>query len=316
MTLSQLEYILAIEKYRHFEKAAQSCFVTQPTLSMQVQKFEKELGVTIFDRSKNPIMPTLEGELILKQAKRVIQENKKIKDIILESQKMLCGNLKLAVIPTLAAYLIPLFANEFSQHYPGVELVIQESKTEDIIELLDSNEIDAGLLVTPLYIDNVIEKPLYYEPFQLFIDPKHHLSAKNSIKQDDLCINDIWLLNKGNCFRDQVLNICSESKNKDDSNLKFESGNFETLKNMVLQCSGYTILPQMAVDQLHSEQKKFVRPFEGAPPTREVSIVYNKNYNKQRILSALEEMIIKSVPQEFKELKNQDKQIIEITAKS
>ncbi len=314
MTITQLEYVLAVNKYRHFGKAASSCFVTQPTLSMQLQKLEDELDVIIFDRSKSPILPTSEGEAIIQQAQVVVRENKKILDIVKDGKGKLAGQFKLAVIPTLAPYLIPLFARNFVTKYPEVRLIIEEAKTEDIIKLLETDDIDAGLLVTPLHDDSIIERVLYYEPFYLFVDPKHPLSKKKKVNQADLDLKDIWLLNKGNCFRDQVLNICADSKSYNDANdnLKFESGNFETLKNMVLKYSGHTILPHIAVSQLTPSRAKLIREFSKPVPTREVSLIHSRSFLKERIIDALEQEIINTIPKELKTLKSRDLEIVEI----
>lgn len=314
MTITQLKYVLAVNKYRHFGKAAAACFVTQPTLSMQLQKLEEELDVIIFDRSKNPILPTHEGEAIIKQAQIAVRENEKILDVVKNCKGKLAGDFRLAVIPTLAPYIIPLFAKNFVSKYPDVRLIIEEAKTEDIIKLLETDDIDAGILVTPLHDDTLIERVLYYEPFYLFVDPNNPLSKKKKVDQSDLNLKDIWLLNKGNCFRDQVLNICSDKKKYDESNdnLKFESGNFETLKNMVLKYSGYTLLPHLAVSQLTPSRTKLTREFCKPVPTREVSIVHSRSFLKEKIIDALEQEIIKAVPKELKTLKNRDVEVVEI----
>ena len=252
MTLTQLEYILAVNKFRHFGKAARSCFVTQPTLSMQLHKLEDELGVVIFDRSKSPVLPTSEGERIINQARVVIREEKRLLDLVQQSKDELAGEFRLAVIPTLSTYILPLFLQVFVDKYPGLNLVIEESKTEEIVGLLAEDQMDAGLLVTPLNDDALIERALFYEPFYLFVAPEHPLAKRKKIREDDLDLKEIWLLNKGNCFRDQVLNICSERKEEQEvgGSIRFESGNLETLKNMVLTSSGYTVLPHLAVSQL------------------------------------------------------------------
>lgn len=313
MTLTQLEYVLAVNKYKHFGKAAESCFVTQPTLSMQLQKLEEELDVTIFDRSKSPIKPTDEGLKIIEQAKKIIQEQKKMFSIIDENKGEVNGDFKLAVIPTLSPFIIPMFIHDFMENYPKVNLQIKENTTEEIIELIKNDEIDAAILVTPLHEKTIIERVLYYEPFYLFASTGHSLSKKNKIKEEDLDINEIWLLNKGNCFRDQVLNICQNRQNAQLTNpINFESGNFETLKNMVLKGSGYTLLPQMAVDQLSTAHKKLTRPFYRPIPTREVSLVHSKHCVKNKILDALEEEILACVPDELREFKKRDQQVIEI----
>ncbi len=314
MTITQLEYVLAVNKFRHFGKAAKHCHVTQPTLSMQLQKLEEELDIIVYDRSKNPIIPTREGEALIAQAKIVIKENRKILEVIQQEKMKLNGTFNLGVIPTLAPYIIPLFADHFSKKYPEIQLIIEECKTEDIISLLDEDELDGGLLVTPLHNDSLIERVLYYEPFYLFIDDMMPLAKKKKIRQADLSLKEIWMLNKGNCFRDQVLNICNdrEQLNNLNDNLHFESGNFETLKNMVVRSSGYTILPHMAVGQLAPAQRKMVREFTNPVPTREVSLVYGRTFLKERIIDALEDVIISVVPKDLKTLKGRELEIVEI----
>lgn len=313
MTITQLEYILAVDKYRHFGRAARSCNVTQPTLSMQLQKAEEELGIILFDRSKNPILPTDEGGQIIAQARLVLREYKKIFSIIDANKAEVRGEFRLGVIPTLAPYVIPLFAGSFVEKYPDVILTIEEFKTEDIIELLDRDEIDAGLLVTPIKGENFIERVLFHEPFSIFASKDHHLLKKNKIKDKDLNTSDVWLLNEGHCFRQQVLNLCKLSRESGHRiNLKFESGNLETLKNMVLNSSGYTLLPQLAVMNLSKEDRIHVREFQSPIPTREVSLVHNRIFLKEKIISALEESIIENLPESLKSMKKKNYEIISI----
>lgn len=312
MTLTQLEYALAVNKFRHFGQAAKACHVTQPTLSMQLQKLEDELGVFLFDRSKSPVLPTAEGEAILKQAQIVIQESKKIYSIVDSAEEELTGEFRLSVIPTLSPYVLPLFLKKFGEQFPKVKLIIEENKTEDIIRLLGNDEIDAGLLVTPLHEDSLIERVLFYEPFQLFASSDHKLLKKNKVKEADLSEDDLWLLNEGHCFRDQVLNICSMNRSKKEEYLKFESGNLETLKNLVLKGDGYTLLPQLASMNLPSNQKKQLREFSKPIPTREISLVYSRSFLKERIINALEQVILASLPKNLKSLKTSEVEIVEI----
>ncbi len=314
MTLTQLEYILAVNKFRHFGKAARSCFVTQPTLSMQLQKLEDEFGVVIFDRSKSPVLTTSEGERIIDQARVIIREEKRLLDLVQQSKDELAGEFRLAVIPTLSTYILPLFLQAFVDKYPGLNLVIEESKTEEIVELLAEDEMDAGLLVTPLNDDTLIERVLFYEPFYLFVAPEHPLAKRKKIREDDLDLKEIWLLNKGNCFRDQVLNICAESGKEEEvgGNIRFESGNLETLKNMVLTSSGYTVLPHLAVSQLSAQRRRLIREFHPPVPTREVSLVYARSVLKARVIDALEEPILKRLPRALEAIDPRDGEVVEI----
>ncbi len=312
MTITQLEYVLAVDKFRHFGKAAKACNVTQPTLSMQLQKAEEELGVVLFDRSKNPILPTPEGEKIIVQARSVIREYKKIFSIIDASKEDVSGEFRLGVIPTLTPYVVPLFAGAFVKKYPQVNLTIEEFKTEDIIELLNKDELDAGLLVTPLVGETFIERVLFHEPFSVFASKNHQLLKKTKIRDRDLDTSDVWLLNEGHCFRQQVLNICRIKDKGTHDNLKFESGNLETLKNMVTNSNGYTLLPQLAVNNLSNEDKKFVREFQSPVPTREISLVHNRIFLKEKIITALEEEIVDHLPDSLKSLKKKNIEIISI----
>jgi len=313
MTLTQLEYILAVNKYRHFGKAAKACFVTQPTLSMQVHKLEDEMGILVFDRSKSPVMPTPEGKAVIDQARVVVRERKRLLDVVQQTKGALSGDFRLAVIPTLSPYVLPLFVERFVQAQPDLNLIIEECKTEEIVALLAQDEIDAGLLVTPLHDDSLTELPLFYEPFYLFVDPDHPLAKKKKIRQEDLDLGEIWLLNKGNCFRDQVLNICADDQGSEPGTVRFESGNFETLKNMVLTSSGYTILPDLAVRQLSAQRKRLVRPFRQPVPTREISLVYGRSVLRKRVIDALEEAIVKAIPKELRAINRRDVEVVEIT---
>ncbi|MGZ3788498.1 MAG: hydrogen peroxide-inducible genes activator [Bacteriovorax sp.] len=316
MTITQLEYILAVEKYRHFGKAAKACNVTQPTLSMQLQKAEEELGVVLFDRSKNPIMTTDEGGRIIEQARVVIREYKKIFSIIDALKDEVSGDFRLGVIPTLSPYVVPLFAGHFVNQYPHVNLTIEEFKTEEIIDLLNKDELDAGLLVTPLEGETFIERVLFHEPFSVFASKNHPLLKKPKVKDKDLNSSDVWLLNEGHCFRQQVLNLCKISKDTSNhENLKFESGNLETLKNMVLNSEGYTLLPELAVINLSNEDKKHVREFQVPVPTREVSLVHNRIFLKEKIISALEESIIENLPPSLSSLKKKNIEVVSIAKK-
>lgn len=313
MTITQLEYILAVEKYRHFQKAAKACSVTQPTLSMQLQKAEEELGVVLFDRSKNPIRTTSDGEKVIEQARLVIREYKKIYSIIDSNKDAVQGNFRLGVIPTLAPYVIPLFVSTFIKKYPRVNLTIEEFKTEEIIALLATDDLDCGLLATPLVGENFIERVLFYEPFSVFASEGHALLKKIKVKDTDLNSSDVWLLNEGHCFRQQVLNLCNISKTVGlHDNLKFESGNLETLKNMVLHSNGYTLLPELAVLNLSNDDKKFIREFQKPIPTREVSLVHNRIFLKEKIISALEETIIECLPNHLVSFKKKNIEIIDI----
>lgn len=313
MTVTQLEYALAVYKHRHFGRAAEACHITQPTLSMQLQKLEDELGVILFDRSKNPIIPTQEGERVISQAQNVIQEYKKIYQVIDQGQKDLVGDFRLGVIPTLSPYLIPVFAATFCRKYPQVNLYIHEHKTEDILDLLEKDELDAGLLVTPLYQDNLIERTLFHEPFYLFVSADSPFSEKEMIKESELKSEGLWLLTEGHCMRNQMTKICSmKNHTQQGGNLHFESGNIETLMNMVIESSGYTLIPHLALKGLSPAKKKMVRSFQQPVPSREISLVHRRIFLKERHIDALEREILMNLPKDIISLKNSKHKIIDI----
>lgn len=299
MTLQQLEYIRALDIERNFVRAAERCFVTQPSLTMQVQKLEEQLGVKIFDRSKKPLIPTPLGALIVAQAKVVLKEAERIKELINEQEGKLTGELVIGIIPTLAPYLVPLFVPKFERDYPDIRLVVQELQTDIIVKRLRSDELDLGILVTPLEEKGIHESVLFNEPMMAYVGRNHRLFNKKSISASDLDLDDTWLLSEGHCFRAQVLNICASNKNDHGYNFVFESGSLETLERLVEEHRGMTILPYLATLRLKEEQRQLLREFKGTPPVREVSIVTNRVHVKTAMIDALACTIKASVPPEL-----------------
>ncbi|KQB99245.1 hydrogen peroxide-inducible genes activator [Pedobacter sp. Hv1] len=306
MTLVQLEYIVAVDTYRSFVSAAEKCFVTQPTLSMQVQKLEEFLNVKIFDRSKQPIIPTEIGAQIIDQARIVLQENKKIKEIISSQQQDVIGELKIGIIPTIAPYLLPEVIASMLKKYPDLKLLIWEYTTEDIIHHLKTGIIDCGILATPLVDTNISETPLYYENFVSYISKNSKLFKKKAIDADDLEDENIWLLNEGHCMRTQVLNICRSTKNNRLQSLTYNTGSVETLIRMVDVNDGATLLPELALADLTVKQLNKVRYFKSPEPVREISLVTHKNFIKKRMLNALREEILAVIPKTMKQRKKKD----------
>ncbi len=312
MTITQLEYVLAVEKFKHFGKAAKSCNVSQPTLSMQIQKMEEDLKVIIFDRSKSPIITTDIGRIIIEQARIIIKEYKKIYEVTKNNKDEVAGSFRLAVIPTISPYLIPLFLKKFTQTFPHVELIIEELTTSDIIKKLETDEIDAGILATPLKNNQLIERVLYYESFFLFTAKDSPYFSKITINEDALDSKGLWLLSEGHCLRDQVMRVCRLKREK-GSQVEFASGNLETLKNLVLKHGGYTLLPELMVNDLSSEEKKQIKEIVPKAPAREISLVHSRSYLKENILNSLEEMIIATLPKGVKSMKTKEIKIIPIT---
>lgn len=308
MTLSQLYYIVAVDNFRHFGTAAEHSFVTQPTLSMQIQKLEDELGAIIFDRTKQPVVPTDIGVKIIKQARIIIQESERLQNIIDSETGAYSGQLKIGVIPTIAPYLIPLFLKSFVEKYPGIELVIDEITTREIIKGIDKDLIDVGIIALPVNEPGVLEQPLYYEPFVAYISKGHHLFKKSRIDASDLSNEELLLLKEGHCLRGHALKLCRSSErewSKGERKILFESGTIETLKKLVEQDFGITLLPYLAVERSCSLiQPSLVREFNAPVPKREIGMVFSKAYLKRHLIDALAGEILKVVPRELLETEN------------
>ncbi|MNJ97277.1 Hydrogen peroxide-inducible protein activator [compost metagenome] len=306
MTLVQLEYIVAVDTYRSFVGAAEKCFVTQPTLSMQVQKLEEMLNVKLFDRSKQPVVPTEIGTQIIEQARLVLQESQKIKEIINNQQQEVTGELKVGIIPTVAPYLLPRVISAMMAKYPDLKLLIWEYTTEDIIHHLKTGILDCGILATPLGDNAIEELPLYYENFVTYISKNSKLYKKKTIDSDDLEDENIWLLNEGHCMRSQVLNICRSTSQNRLQGLTYNTGSVETLIRMVDMNNGATLLPELALEELNSRQLSKVRHFKSPEPVREISLATHKNFIKKRMLNALKEEILAVIPKTMKQKKKKD----------
>lgn len=298
MTIQQLEYILAVEKFRHFGHAAEACFVTQPTLSAQVSKLERELEVIIFDRSKMPVIPTEIGELIIMQAKKVVSESKGIYELVSQMKGDVSGLIKIGIIPTLAPYLLPLFIQDFIRKYPNVQLQVQDMVTEDIIKKLKNDELDLGIVVTPLDEPGIMEQPLFYEKFFAYLSTGNGLLKKSKVSVNEIIREELWVLQQGHCFRDQVLNLCDQAKFQ-RMNFHYESGSLEGLKNMVNRYRGVTLLPELAAQGLNGEERSRIREFDGQAPVREVSLVLTRRFLKKKLVALLYDEIIASIPEEM-----------------
>ena len=303
MTIQQLEYILAVEKFRHFGQAADACFVTQPTLSAQISKLERELDILLFDRSKMPVIPTEIGEKVIAQAKRVVMESKGLLELVAEMKGEIGGTIKVGIIPTLAPNLLPLFIGNFIEKYPNVLLEVQEMVTEEILSRLKNDELDLGIVVSPLHEGGMVEKPIFYEKFFVYLSKDHPLLNQKEIPVADLPAEDLWVLQQGHCFRDQVLNLCDKNVFQ-RKNFHYESGSIEGLKNMVDRYMGITLLPELATDNLSKEEKTRLRPFSGNPPVREISLIRTRNFLKQRLVNLLFEEIKASMPKHMQSNKD------------
>jgi LysR family hydrogen peroxide-inducible transcriptional activator len=308
MTIQQLEYIIAVDTCNSFVKASQQCFVTQPTLSMQVQKLEEELNVIIFDRSRQPVVATETGGKIIEQARITLAEFYKIKELLKEEINTLEGELKVGIIPTLAPYLVPLFLPEFNKKNKKIQLVLFESTTLQITEQLKKGILDAGILATPLQESGLIETPLFYEEFVAYLSDKSALFNQKTLQTDEILQEDLILLDEGHCLRTQVLHLCKKMNNKSVIT-DFKTGSLETIKRLVEIDKGITILPELATFYMNKKELSRVRYFKKPEPVREISLVTHRNYIKKTLLDALKSEIIKHIP--AKMLKGKKKKIID-----
>lgn len=291
MTITQLRYVLAVAESNNFTKAAELSFVTQPTLSMQIQKLEEELGVQIFDRMKKPVELTEVGRMIVKQAQRIINESERIHDIVEQQKGFVGGELKIGIIPTVMPTILPLFLKTFIGKYPDLNLVVEEVNTEILMEEIENGQIDVGIAATPLKAKDIMERVLYYEPFQAYIPENNPLFKKKKIAEEDLHVDDILLLKDGHCFRDSVINICKAGDSPEARGFNLKSGSFETILRLCDEGLGMTLLPYLHSQQLEAYRQKNIRPFVTPVPAREVSLIYAKSQLKIHIIDALYDTI-------------------------
>lgn len=297
ITLLQLEYVVAVDTYRHFATAAEKCFVTQPTLSMQIKKLEEYLGVIIFDRTRQPVIPTEQGARIINQARIVLRESKRVEDIVKEVTNQIGGELRIGIIPTIAPYLLPLFSGKYKRSYPDVKLKVEEMVTDKIVENLKKDMLDVGILVTPLNDSSIIEHPLYYEEMMVYTNINHTLATKPIIKINDIATPDIWLLNDGHCFRHQVVNLCNMPYMESDNlPFEFEGGSLDTLMKIIDKEGGYTLIPELASLDIPVDKVHQVKHFTNYLPLREVSLVTIRQFAKTKLIELLGETIVESVP--------------------
>ena len=291
MTITQLKYVLAVAEHQNFTLAAEKCFVTQPTLSMQIQKIEEELNIQIFDRTKKPIQLTDIGQKIVSQAKNIVNEADRIQDIVEQQKGFVGGEFRLGIIPTIMPTLLPMFLNNFIKKYPKVKLIIEELNTDEIITKLNNGHLDAAIAATPLQEEKIKEIVLYFEPFVAYIPESHQHYQKQEIEVADLNLDEILLLQDGHCFRDGILNLCKNNSRNEINHFQIESGSFETLIKLADEGLGTTLLPYLHTLDLKESDKKKLRHFKEPKPAREVSLIFPKSELKIHIIDALRSTI-------------------------
>ena len=303
MTLQQLEYILAVERYRHFGRAAEACNVTQPTLSAMIGKLEEELNAKLFDRNRQPICPTPVGEQVLRQAKEVLAQADSIKDIVEEEKHSLNGTFRVGILPTIAPYLLPRFFPQLMKKYPTLDIRVREMKTHEIKEALLQGDIDAGILAQIEGLEEYEQTHLFYEKYEGYVSREDALFAKETLRTSDVASSrDLWLLDEGHCFRDQMVRFC-QMKSSQTSQLAYNLGSMETFMRMVESGKGITFIPELAVMQLSGEQKELVRPFAIPVPTRQLILITNRSFIRQTLLDVIVKEIQASVPKEMLKMK-------------
>lgn len=305
MNIQQLEYIVAIDNHRHFAKAADACHVTQPTLSMMVQKLEEELEVKIFDRTAHPVETTAIGQQIIEQARVALRQLNRLKAIAENERKMVKGPFRLAIIPTIAAYVVPELLNSQRKSHNRMELMLQEKPTHRIIEDLLNGTIDGGLMAGPLNHPKLVEYPLYYEQFFAYVSPKEKWYKRREIDLEKIDINNLWLLENVHCLRGQIERLCQLKKRTGHPHapVSYEAGSIDTLINVVDNNAGLTIIPEMAAMSLSEERQEHLRTFKGRRAYREVSLFVSVEYVRKAMLEVVQELVKASVPKSMQDIR-------------
>ncbi|MFP4023078.1 MAG: LysR substrate-binding domain-containing protein [Thiohalospira sp.] len=314
MTLNQLKYLVAIAKYRSFSKTAQNLGISQPALTSQIKKLEEEMGFVFFDRTKVPLGITHKGEVFFRRAQQVLKLTDDMYNIAIELEEEISGKLLIGAIPTIAPYLIPVFMDELQKKFPNLHLNIKELITEDIITQVKSGEIDAGIIATPVKSKGVVFQTLFYEKFFLFVSENNKFHNLETINISQIDLNELWYLNEGNCFQNQVNTLCHISeKLAQQQNFKYQSNSIESLRFIVEQRGGVTFIPELATLNIDSAKENLIKEIEGLKPVREISLVTTKFLTKQKLIDAFVEILLKNIPSRMKSLQKSmilDTQII------
>jgi LysR family hydrogen peroxide-inducible transcriptional activator len=308
MTLQQLEYVIAVYRNKHFGQAAEYCNVTQPTLSAMIQKLEEELGVKIFDRQSKPLKPTPEGQLIIEQAWKVLVRARKLKEIVAEEKQSLSGTFNIAILPTVAPYLIPLFLPKLMNSHPETDIRVTEMKTDDMKKALLHGDMDAGIAAMTDGMDDMKATLLYYEQFFAYVSRNDKLFENERIRTADLQGEYLWLLDEGHCFGDQMQHFC-HLKAAARSKKAYTSGSIETFMRIVESGKGVTFIPELATLQLSPVQKELVKPFALPVPTRQIVMLTGKSFIRKTLLQLIIDEIRTAVPTGMLTLKSTQKKV-------
>ena len=297
MTIIQLQYLIEVANCGSFSAASEHCFVTQPSLSMQIKSLEEELGVILLDRSKKPVIPTEAGALVIAQAQETLKAYDSIRESVAELKGETAGKLRLGVIPTIAPYLLHKFIPDFVKRYPKVELEIREMVTADIIEALKRDKIDAALVASGTCGEGIIERDLFSDTFYAYVSPSNPLFERSNIRFEDIDMNDLIMLSRGNCMRDQIIELC-EARRGLPTHYYFESVSLDTLMRIVDCTSSMTIIPEMALEYIPSSRKQQIKTLAKSATSRRIAIAIRRTYVKTSIISALEQTIMEKISME------------------
>lgn len=297
MTIQQLQYVVALDTYKHFVKAAESCFVTQPTLTLQVKKLEEEISLVLFDRSTQPLEVTPMGKVFVQKARRILREVEELKELVNNDRNQIDGTFTLGIIPTLSPYLLPLFIKDFIDEHPNTKLIVEELQSHEMIEMIKHRELDLGLLATPIDEADINETPIFYEPFLVYADTENDLLKQSKLDKTNLKPEGLWTLKKGHCFRNQTLNICDLASSERHRNFEIDGGSIEVLKKMINEISGYTLIPELSYNE-ETDSNQIVK-FHDPQPVREISIISHKHFNKELLITELRKSILKNTPDSF-----------------
>lgn len=293
MTLQQMEYIVALDKHRHFARAAESCGITQSTLSSLIQKLEAELDVTIFDRNTHPIKPTQLGEEIIIQAKVLLFNASQIEEIVSTHKGESIGKVRMGIASTIAPYILPKMFKHLSKEHPDIDLYVEEARIATIIQKLERAELDLALLATPLNNSELLEIPIYRERFVAYVSPDEKMYQHEVLETSTLPVENIWMLREAYCPNSGVFPFCHSNTGK---RATYEAGSIETLVRIVDENGGYTIIPELHVPLLHSNQQSNIRHLLNPEPTREIAFVIRRDYARERLLNILADAIKAVIP--------------------
>jgi LysR family hydrogen peroxide-inducible transcriptional activator len=301
MNLNQLDYLRELLYRGSFTRAARSLGISQPALSTQIKKLEEETGLALIDRNARPVQLTRDGVIFYEMALDILQRLDALKNLPVHLADEIEGELRMGMIPTLAPYFLALFIDELNNKYPGLELIIEELITEEIIHKIRTGHLDAGIISTPVEARNLNFRSLFYEQFFLYVADRHPLYEKEELRLSDIDLDEIWYLQEGNCFRNQVNAICSlAGKRTGGRNLVYQSNSIESLRRIVESRHGLTFIPELATMQVPSEQEDMIKPIAGSKPVREISLIYGSLFTKKRLLEAFTAVVLSQLPQHMK----------------